>query len=62
MNHEILTEIRNGNFSFNWLAECYPGLSILKNVPQNPEYHGEGDVYRHTEIAKAYHNRGKGIP
>lgn len=50
MNHEILTEIRNGNFSFNWLAECYPGLSILKNVPQNPEYHGEGDVYRHTEM------------
>lgn len=50
MNYEILKEIRNSNFSFNRLAEYYPGLSILKDIPQNPEYHGEGDVYRHTEM------------
>jgi len=50
MGQEILEEIRNSNFSLGWLAGCYPGLSALKNVPQNPEYHGEGDVYRHTEM------------
>lgn len=50
MNHEILKKIRNENFSFYRLFEYYPGLSILKNVPQNPEYHEEGDVYRHTEM------------
>ena len=37
MNYEILKEIRNSNFSLNRLAEYYPGLSILKNIPQNPE-------------------------
>ncbi|MCM1064691.1 MAG: AAA family ATPase [Eubacterium sp.] len=46
----ILDGIRENNFSFDWLADHYPGLSALKNIPQNPEYHGEGDVYRHTEM------------
>ena len=46
----ILDGIRDSNFSFDWLAGHYPGLSVLKDVPQNPEYHGEGDVYCHTEM------------
>lgn len=42
--------IRNNGFSLGWLAGRCPQLSALKEVPQNPEYHGEGDVYRHTEM------------
>jgi len=50
MEQKILEEIRCSYFSFDWLTAHYPELSIMKNVPQNPEYHGEGDVYRHTEM------------
>lgn len=35
---------------FDALAEHFPELSLLKGVPQEAEYHGEGDVYRHTEM------------
>lgn len=48
----ILDEIRQNGFSFDWLAgegQC-PILKKLKEVPQNPEYHGEGDVYTHTQM------------
>ena len=47
---EVLKEIRESGFSLDWLTEHYPGLSDLKSVPQNPEYHGEGDVYSHTAM------------
>lgn len=50
MGQDILEGIRGSNFSLDWLVDHYPGLSALKDVPQNPEYHGEGDVYRHTEM------------
>lgn len=50
MEQDILKEIRSSNFSFDRLAGHHPELSALKNIPQNPEYHGEGDVYRHTEM------------
>lgn len=50
MNHEILKEIRNNGFSFRWLSDVYPELHALKNIPQDPAYHGEGDVYSHTEM------------
>ncbi|MCM1090449.1 MAG: AAA family ATPase [Muribaculum sp.] len=50
MGQNILRGIRDSNFSFEWLAGQYPKLSALKNIPQNPEYHGEGDVYCHTEM------------
>lgn len=50
MNQEILKGIRDNEFSLGWLARNCSGLSRLKNIPQNPEYHGEGDVYRHTEM------------
>lgn len=39
-----------GVLSFEKLADKYEELHVLKNVPQNPLYHGEGDVYRHTEM------------
>ncbi len=46
----ILAEIRRDGFSFARLAERCPELSRLKGIPQNPDYHAEGDVYRHTEM------------
>lgn len=46
----ILSEIIAGDFSLPWLAERCPELLTLKNVPQNPDYHAEGDVFRHTEM------------
>ncbi|MCI8889449.1 MAG: AAA family ATPase [Hungatella sp.] len=52
MKHEggILNTIRQCGFSLEGLAEIYPELNILKDVPQNPLYHGEGDVYCHTRM------------
>lgn len=50
MEENILKEIRNNGFSFAKLAEEYPQLSALREVPQDPEYHGEGSVYSHTEM------------
>ena len=50
MEGKILEGIRSGGFSLEWLAGRCPELSALKEVPQDPEYHGEGDVYRHTEM------------
>lgn len=52
MKHEggILNTIRQCGFSLEGLTEIYPELSILKDVPQNPLYHGEGDVYCHTRM------------
>ena len=46
----VLEVIRRCDFSFERLAEEYTPLSVLKNVPQNPEYHGEGDVFVHTAM------------
>ncbi len=48
MQKNILKEIRRSGFSLERLAEGYPEFSVLKNVPQNPAYHAEGDVYTHT--------------
>lgn len=46
----ILSVIRQTGFSLRELTKQFPELEILKCVPQNPRYHGEGDVYRHTEL------------
>ena len=37
-------------FTLAGLSEKYSELLQLKNVRQNPDYHAEGDVYRHTEM------------
>lgn len=50
MNHEILKEIRGSGFSFRRLSDCFPKLHALKKIPQDLSYHGEGDVYNHTEM------------
>ena len=46
----ILASIRETGFSLEKLTETYPELDMLKNVPQNPQYHSEGDVYCHTRL------------
>ncbi len=50
MNNSILDEIKEGGYSLHKLAGSHPELLALEGVPQNPEYHGEGDVLRHTEL------------
>jgi len=50
MKNNILDEIHENGFSFPKLSADRPELSGLKSIPQNPEYHGEGDVFRHTEM------------
>ncbi|MDE6517614.1 MAG: HD domain-containing protein, partial [Acetatifactor sp.] len=50
MNENILYKIAESGFSLQKLAVSYPELLALDGVPQNPEYHGEGDVLRHTEM------------
>lgn len=50
MKQEILSAIHNSGFSFRRLSDLYPELNALKNIPQDPAYHGEGDVYAHTEM------------
>lgn len=34
--------------SISRLEELFPELAATKNVPQNPEWHPEGDVFEHT--------------
>ncbi|MCI9500788.1 MAG: AAA family ATPase [Hungatella sp.] len=46
----ILAAVRDSGFSMDRLGQRYPELDILKAVPQNPQYHGEGDVYTHTDL------------
>ena len=37
--------------NFFWsLAKQLPMLEKLKSIPQDPEYHGEGDVFTHTSL------------
>lgn len=50
MSGNILQEIKDNGPSLSMLAEKFPELAALKQVPQNPQYHAEGDVYRHTEL------------
>lgn len=50
MEKNVLVEIRDGGFSLHKLTVSHPELLALEGVPQNPEYHAEGDVLRHTEL------------
>lgn len=50
MSRNILEEAERSGFCFEGLAALYPGLQLMKQVQQNPEYHREGDVYVHTKL------------
>lgn len=53
MDKNILSEIEESGYSLKKLVLSHPELSALEGVPQNPEYHGEGDVLRHTQMVCA---------
>ena len=36
-------------YDTGWIA-CFPEIESLINVPQNPVYHPEGDVFTHTQL------------
>lgn len=42
--------VAQGGFSFDGMVKHCPELALLKGVPQDASYHGEGDVYRHTDM------------
>lgn len=49
----ILSEIIADSFSLSLLAERCPELLTMRNIPQNPDFHAEGDVFSHTEMVCA---------
>lgn len=38
------------NYNFKEIVKAFSIIEKLKEVEQNPEYHGEGNVYKHTEL------------
>lgn len=48
---EFMPSASNG-FSINWesVYGFFPIIKELSDVPQNPDYHGEGDVLTHTRM------------
>lgn len=42
--------LREKNYNFKEIVGEFEILEKLKEVKQNPKYHGEGDVYKHTEL------------
>lgn len=48
MHEKIRNIIRENSFSFQTLTQSFPELLSLQQVPQNPSYHAEGDVFCHT--------------
>ncbi len=50
MTGQIWEAIQANAFSFEKLAEIYPELSALNQIPQDPAYHGEGNVFCHTQM------------
>lgn len=51
MEKDLLSFLREKAFDFDTIAPCFPSIMELAEIPQNPEYHGEGNVYRHTKMA-----------
>lgn len=51
----ILLEPARPSAALHWAAEarqlrCFPPLEALRGVPQDPRWHPEGDVFRHTTM------------
>ncbi|OOM73432.1 hypothetical protein CLPUN_45730 [Clostridium puniceum] len=49
MKIDILRNILNKQFDFDTIAKDFLVIESFKEVPQNPKYHGEGNVYIHTK-------------
>lgn len=50
MKQDILKEIKEKNFTFSILEKEFPILAALKEVCQEPSFHGEGNVFIHTNM------------
>lgn len=49
MKINLFENILNKQFDFNKIVEEFQVINTLKQIPQNPKYHGEGNVYIHTK-------------
>lgn len=49
MMQKLIFLPRENSYDFKALTEAFPVIQSLKNVEQDPDYHGEGDVFIHTE-------------
>lgn len=49
MKIDLFQKIINKKIDFHSIAEDFSVIHELKKIPQNPKYHGEGNVYIHTE-------------
>lgn len=50
MKQDILEKIIENNFTFSKMEKEFPILAALKEVRQEPSYHGEGNVFTHTNM------------
>ena len=44
----MINKVLSSHFEFDLLIKDFPIIEELKSIPQNPRYHGEGNVYIHT--------------
>lgn len=49
MKEDILDLLKRLQYDFCLVEEAFPVIKELKQVCQNPAFHGEGDVYHHTQ-------------
>jgi putative nucleotidyltransferase with HDIG domain len=49
MNRDMFEIILNKDFDFQSVVEEFKIIRDLEKIPQNPKYHGEGNVYIHTK-------------
>lgn len=49
MKINLFENILNKQFDFTKIVEEFQVINNLKQIPQNPKYHGEGNVYIHTK-------------
>lgn len=50
MKNDIINFLEASNYQFEEVLKVFPELGGLKGVEQNPEWHGEGDVFIHTQL------------
>lgn len=49
MKIDLFENILSYKFNFQKIADEFQVINNLKEIPQNPKYHGEGNVYIHTK-------------
>lgn len=49
MKSDLFENIINKQFDFQSIVDNFQVINNLTEIPQNPKYHGEGNVYIHTK-------------